>query len=467
MLKADIRSTNNLTLKSCQNLVYLDTSLSLLYNNFEGAKLQNPNVKRRFLIAISLVLFFVHLSFIGRCKDRYKIKTIVIDAGHGGHDAGCLGASSREKHVALDIALKLGKLIESNYPDINVVYTRKTDVFIPLHERANIANKAHADLLICIHLNAGGKAAFGSETYVMGNHKTESNLDVAKRENATILLEDDYLKKYDGFDPNSPEANIIFSLYQSQFMSQSLLFASNIQDEFTEYAGRNNRGVKQAGFLVLYKTAMPAVLIECGFLTHDAEEKYLASDKGQQTMATAIYRAFKEYKVDMESTSENNVKSDIPPKSEPVKTEKEPTITPPVEQAKTTKTDTPEEKSPVTSPTSTTATLPSSTPEKQNSGLAEKVLNDLNSPSVFISVQIGASKNPGTDNSKFETIESINIVQCTDGYTRYCVGKYLSIAEARKKLNQVKSSGKADAFLTAFNGNQRISLQEAEKLIKK
>jgi N-acetylmuramoyl-L-alanine amidase len=423
-------------------------------------------VKNRFLIAISLVLFFVHLPFTGQNKDSYKIKTIVIDAGHGGHDAGCLGASSREKHVALDIALKLGKLIEANYPDINVVYTRKSDVFIPLHERANIANKAHADLFICIHLNAGGKGAYGSETYVMGNHKTESNLDVAKRENATILLEEDYLKKYDGFDPNSPEANIIFSLYQSQFMSQSLLFASNIQDEFTEYAGRNNRGVKQAGFLVLYKTAMPAVLIECGFLTHETEEKYLASDKGQQTMATAIYRAFREYKVDMEFSS-GNEKTEIIPKPESGKVEKEPVVIPPVEQVKTTKTETPEEKPSPTPPPTISKTPPTTTPEKQHSGLAEKVLNEVHSPPIFISVQIGASKNPGSDNSKFSSIESINIVECTDGYTRYCVGKFLSLAEARKKLNQLKASGLEDAFLTAFKGNQRITIQEAEKLIKK
>ncbi|MBP6511516.1 MAG: N-acetylmuramoyl-L-alanine amidase [Bacteroidia bacterium] len=416
-------------------------------------------------------MFFVHLSFTGQGKDAYKIKTIVIDAGHGGHDAGCLGASSREKHVALDIALKLGKMIETNYPDIRVIYTRKSDVFIPLHERANIANRAHADLFICIHLNAGGKAAYGSETYVMGNHKTESNLDVAKRENATILLEDDYLKKYDGFDPNSPEANIIFSLYQSQFMSQSLLFASNIQDEFTEYAGRNNRGVKQAGFLVLYKTAMPAVLIECGFLTHEPEEKFLVSDKGQNTMAAAIYRAFKEYKVDMETTSGNSA-ADPSPKSDPVKMEKDPVPVPPVEEVKVLKPDSSEEKV-VVNPTPhlpqppTTTPTPTPTPSKQNTGLKDKILNDIKSPAVFISVQIGASKNPASDNSKFTTIESINMVECADGFTRYCIGKYLTIADARKKLNQVKANGRADAFLTAFNGNQRITIQEAEKLINK
>ncbi|MBK9637775.1 MAG: N-acetylmuramoyl-L-alanine amidase [Bacteroidetes bacterium] len=415
-------------------------------------------------------MFFVHLSFTGQSKDTYKIKTIVIDAGHGGHDAGCLGSSSREKHVALDIALKLGKMIETNYPDINVIYTRKSDVFIPLHERANIANRAHADLFICIHLNAGAKAAYGSETYVMGNHKTESNLDVAKRENATILLEDDYLKKYDGFDPNSPEANIIFSLYQSQFMSQSLLFASNIQDEFTEYAGRNNRGVKQAGFLVLYKTAMPAVLIECGFLTHEPEEKFLASDKGQLTMATSIYRAFKEYKVDMETTSGSSA-SDHSQKSVPVKNEKDPVSIPPAEEIKLVKSDSIEEKI-VTNPSASHSSPPpipppiaASIPVKQNSGLKEKILNDIKPTPVFISIQIGASKNPTSDNSKFANIESINVVECSDGFTRYCIGKYQSIADARKKLNQVKSNGRADAFLTAFNGNQRITIQEAEKLL--
>jgi N-acetylmuramoyl-L-alanine amidase len=355
-------------------------------------------------------------------------------------------------------------MIETNFPDIHVVYTRKTDVFIPLHERANIANRAHADLFICIHLNAGGKTAYGSETYVMGNHKTENNLDVAKRENATILLEDDYLKKYDGFDPNSPEANIIFSLYQSQFMSQSLLFASNIQDEFTEYAGRNNRGVKQAGFLVLYKTAMPAVLIECGFLTHEPEEKFLASDKGQNTMAAAIYRAFKEYKVDMESTTGNNSVSDQNSKAEPVKIEKEPISVPPLEDAKIVKPDSTVVKVVSNSPPPPT---PAPTPTKQNSGLADKILNDINAPTVYISVQIGASKNPASDNSKFNSIESINMVECTDGFTRYCIGKYLSIADARKKLNQVKANGRADAFLTAFNGNQRITIQEAEKIINK
>ncbi|HRB38463.1 MAG TPA: N-acetylmuramoyl-L-alanine amidase [Bacteroidia bacterium] len=237
----------------------------------------------------------------GTYKEPYRIKTIVIDPGHGGHDSGCLGASSKEKQIALEVALKLGEMITQKYPDVKVIYTRKTDEFVELHERAAIANRNHAELFICIHCNSGSPAAFGAETYVMGLHKTEDNLNVAKRENAAVLLEKDYKQKYDGFDPNSPEANIVFTLYQNAYLTQSLKFASAVQQQFEVYAGRYNRGVKQAGFLVLYKTAMPSVLIETGFLTNRTEEKYLLTEKGQNAVATSIFRAFMEYKLDMET----------------------------------------------------------------------------------------------------------------------------------------------------------------------
>jgi N-acetylmuramoyl-L-alanine amidase len=224
------------------------------------------------------------------------IKTVVIDPGHGGHDSGCLGASSNEKNVALKVSLRLGKLIEENFPDIKVLFTRKTDVFVELHRRAQIANQAKADLFICIHCNAGPKTAFGSETFVMGLHKTNENLDVAKRENSVILKEENYEMQYDGFDPNSPEANIIFSMFQHAFLEQSLYFAGRVQHEFRTHANRHDRGVKQAGFLVLYKTAMPSVLIETGFLTNAEEEKYLNSNDGQDKIANSILRAFSSYK---------------------------------------------------------------------------------------------------------------------------------------------------------------------------
>lgn len=231
----------------------------------------------------------------------YKIKTIVLDAGHGGHDVGCLGIHSKEKDVTLALALKTGKLIEEHFPDVKVIYTRKTDVFIGLMERANIANKAKADLFISFHCNANkNKAAYGAETYAMGLHVSEANLSVAKRENEVILLEENYEKNYDGFDPSSTEAYIIFSLYQNVNIDKSLYLASKVQEQFTNKLKRYNRGVKQAGFIVLYKTNMPSILIESGFLTNKAEEEFLTSAEGQDNIANSVYLAFKTYKEDLE-----------------------------------------------------------------------------------------------------------------------------------------------------------------------
>lgn len=257
-------------------------------------------MKRVIIIVTLLLLTTVIYSFAPANKNGYRIRTIVIDAGHGGHDTGCLGSEAKEKQVALAIALKLGRMIEERFPEVKVVFTRKTDVFVELRERAAIANRNHADLFICIHCNSGNKAAYGVETFVMGLHKTDDNLNVSKRENASVLLEKDYKTNYDGYDPNSPESNIIFNLYQNAYMEKSLTFATKVQAQAEEYGGRFNRGVKQAGFLVLYKTAMPSVLVETGFLTHPNEENFLDSDKGQVTMASVIFKAFKEYKVDME-----------------------------------------------------------------------------------------------------------------------------------------------------------------------
>jgi len=236
-------------------------------------------------------------------KDLYKVKKVVIDAGHGGKDYGCHGSHSHEKHIALAIALKLGKALKKQVPDIEVIYTRDSDVFVTLNERAAIANKHKADLFISIHCNsAENLSAKGTETFVMGLHKTNSNLAVAKRENQVILLEDDYTAAYDGFDPNSPEAHIVFSLYQNAYLAQSIFFASLVEESFKKQAGRASRGVKQAGFLVLHKTAMPSVLVETGFLTHQTDENFLKTEKGQTIMTNAILDAFKTYKTQMERT---------------------------------------------------------------------------------------------------------------------------------------------------------------------
>jgi len=223
------------------------------------------------------------------------IKTVVIDPGHGGHDPGCLGSGSQEKKIALKISLKLAELIKKNHPDVQVILTRNQDVFVPLHERAAIANRNNADLFISIHCNyfPSSKKTYGSETYVMGLHTAQHNLEVAKRENAAILLEDNYEKNYE-YDPNSPEGHILLSVFQNAYLEQSITFANFIESHFSKKE-RRSRGVKQAGFMVLKETTMPSVLVETGYLSHSEEDQFLKSDQGQQVIAGSIASAFKDY----------------------------------------------------------------------------------------------------------------------------------------------------------------------------
>ena len=283
------------------------------------------NIQKRYHKQFLLLLIFnIFLFSVGfsQVNEKYSIKTVVIDAGHGGKDSGALGRKAKEKDIALDIALKLGTYIEEFIPEVKVIYTRTTDVFIPLNERANIANKNKADLFISIHLNGNKDSrAYGTETYAMGLHKTEGNLEVAKIENSAILFEEDYTTNYEGFDPKSSESYIIFSFLQNTFLDQSLNCASFIEKEFKTKALRKSRGVKQAGFLVLWKTTMPSVLIEAGFLTNPREEKYLMSKTGQEYIASAIYRAFKNYKITIEEKSSFVAKIDssiIKPESDSI-----------------------------------------------------------------------------------------------------------------------------------------------------
>ena len=224
--------------------------------------------------------------------------TVVIDAGHGGNDPGAIGRKGKEKEINLEVALKLGKFIERNCGDTHVIYTRKRDVFIPLHRRAEIANNAKADLFISIHTNSLAKRTTrvsGTETYTLGLHRTKENLEVAKKENAVILIEDNYKQQYAGFNPNSSESYIIFEFMQDKNLSQSVSFASAIQNEFKQ-CHRVDRGVHQAGFLVLRATSMPSVLVELGYISNPNEETYLLSEQGTTTLAKAIYRAFLTYK---------------------------------------------------------------------------------------------------------------------------------------------------------------------------
>lgn len=235
-----------------------------------------------------------------------KIKTICIDAGHGGRDPGALGKSIKEKEVALAIALKLGKLINGRFPDINVVYTRQEDVFIELYQRAEIANKAKADLFISIHANSNvKKEANGVEFWVLGLHKADENLEVAKKENAALQFEQNVRTNY-GFDPNSPEGNIIMTMKQSLYLDKSIQFAKAIENKFTADEAQVVRGTKQAGFLVLYKTAMPGVLVEIGFISNPDEEQYMSGDFGQQKIANKIVNAFADYKRNYENGALNS-----------------------------------------------------------------------------------------------------------------------------------------------------------------
>lgn len=251
-------------------------------------------VKRTFLyINLVIALFFV----LPVSQAKEKTFTVVIDAGHGGKDPGARGSSINEKAINLAVALRLGSLISEKHDDVKVIYTRKTDVFIELDERANIANRNKADLFISIHTNAvkRGSSVSGTETYTLGLARTDENLEVAMRENSAILLEDNYLQKYEGFDPTSSESYIIFEFMQNKHMEQSISLASEVQKCFAS-AKRNNRGVRQAGFLVLRKTSMPSILVELGYISNPAEERFMRTKEGQNKLATTIYNAFTKYK---------------------------------------------------------------------------------------------------------------------------------------------------------------------------
>jgi len=259
----------------------------------------------RFLFTSNLLIILTIFLFImpQKSEAQYKINTIVIDAGHGGKDPGAVGKKAYEKKITLAIALKLGKYIETKLKGVKVIYTRKTDVFIELFKRAEVANKHNAQVFISIHVNSlNNSKPYGTSTYVMGVDKSKENLEVAQRENSVILKEKGYKKNYKGFDPNSPESHITLSLLQNAYLEQSLLLAQKVQNQFKTRAGRKDRGVRQAGLVVLWNATMPAILVETGFISNSVEEKYLLSDYGQSIIASAIFRAFRDYKNEIEKT---------------------------------------------------------------------------------------------------------------------------------------------------------------------
>lgn len=268
------------------------------------------------LVVLFVVLCCVSVPSFSQKRGVGKVKTVVIDPGHGGAKPGAIGKRIQEKDLVLQIAMKFGKLIKDNYPDVNLIYTRSTDVDINLSERAHIANRAKADLFISIHANSyPNSTPTGVETYVMGLSQSKANMEVAKKENADILLESGYERNsdYKGFDPNSPESYVMFAMYQNAYLDKSLNFAQAIQNQYKENIKTINRGVKQAEIFVLYKTAMPAVLTEVGFISNPEEEDFMVSDEGQAKIVMSLFNAFVSYKSMEEGTKKpTNLKIDLP-----------------------------------------------------------------------------------------------------------------------------------------------------------
>ena len=371
------------------------------------------NACRVILLAV-IVLFSNTKSW----AQSSKIKTVVIDAGHGGHDPGCHGAHNNEKEVCLAMALKLGSLIKEGYPDIKIIYTRSTDVFVELAERANIANRNNADLFICIHANAGSTTAYGSETYVLGLHRTDAQQKVAERENASIALEDDKGAKYRSYDL-TPDGIIALQFQLAVFHRQSILFAEMIQKEFKRI-GRYDRGVKQAGFLVLYKTTMPSVLIETAFLPNPTEEKLIGSAEGQQKMAQSMFDAFVNYKNATEGRT-------------------------------------------VVGGTSVQHNIEPAPVQSNNAQAQEKVKEQ----GLIFKVQIEtASKAISTKSSHFKGLEIFEYQD--NSLYKYCAGYFPNNLQGAKNYkDELTKMGFSNAFVVAFLDGERISIEKALKLAEK
>lgn len=489
------------------------------------------------LIIVLLTPFSLHAA-------GEKVSTIVIDPGHGGKDAGAVGKNCYEKDIALKVALKFGELINQNFPDVKVIYTRKDDRFVELRQRGRIANQNHADLFVSIHCNSTeGKEAKGVETWIMGNHKNDANLKVAQLENSAILQEQNHEANYDNFDPNSPDAYIIFSLYQNAFMDQSLGFAAKLQEQYGQRVPSPNRGIKQAGFLVLWSCALPSVLTEIGFISNPTEEKFLNSEDGQLKIATSLFNAFKEYKYQVEGFN-NQAEVKKPAAAEPAKPAAAP-AKPAVEPAK-----------PVTEPTKPVAdsTKPVATPEKpaiepakpatepvkpaaadttrptakptdipsaasvlndtahtqtvaespapeppsapkpdtaqpqpaepaapvietpapdtvQTEAVIESPAPDLEpapAPRLVFKIQFASSStDKPLDAPEFKNLNLPVLSKYEDnGLFKYCCGEAETPEAAQQILRQVQEAGFKDAFMVVFSNGQRISTQEAYRILQ-
>ncbi|RCT54159.1 N-acetylmuramoyl-L-alanine amidase [Winogradskyella sp. KYW1333] len=364
--------------------------------------------KRPYIIVFLAFTFITYLTSLNSVYAQDDMFVVVIDAGHGGDDPGNLGNGHKEKHIALKIALEVGKALESN-EDIKVIYTRKKDVFIELHERANIANRADADLFVSIHCNAHSSQAYGTETFVLGEKNTGRNFEVAKRENEVIFLEENYEENYAGFDPSSPESTIAIGIEQEVYVEQSIVLARKIEDNFIGKAKRKSRGLKQASLLVIRNTYMPSVLVEVGFLTNKREGAYLNTKKGQSSMAKAIKNAIIAYKKELDQNISTNI-----------------------------------------------------------AGLNEDISNEYEDlPQVYsgvtFKVQIAASsKNLAPKSYNFNGLSDITKDKVGNLY-KYYYGDTSDYSKVKQLLQEAKTKGYTSSFVVAYKNGERIDVSDVLK----
>ena len=401
------------------------------------------NCYRTFLLLLYSILVAGNPAAFASELRNSKPMVVVIDPGHGGKDPGAVNKSIREKDIVLGIGLKLGKYINEQFPDVKVVYTRSNDVFVPLIERSKIANKNKADLFISLHANhCGTPPTRGTETFVLGLHRSNDNLEVAKKENSVILLEENYETTYEGFDPNQSESYIMFELVQDVYMDQSVFFADAIQNQFKTRLASPNRGVKQAGFLVLRQSSMPSVLVEAGFLSNQAEANYLNSEEGQRTIALSLLEAFRKFKgkntmattESMAEVRQSNssqpvsVSKDAAPESKAVKAEVKKEL-PPVEKKDT---------------------KPEITKPEEISNSSVQTENNK-----YFSIQVGANTTPVEPAAhNFKGLKEVRREKM-DKYYRYYVGKEPSLEKIAPLLQQVKTKF-PQAFIVSFIDGNRV-----------
>lgn len=416
------------------------------------------------MLRSSLKLFLAGLLLVAgivtaQADARGKDFVLVIDAGHGGHDAGACGSFSKEKDINLKVALEVGRLVQNNCPEVKVVYTRKTDVFVPLQRRADIANRNKANLFISIHTNSlpEGKIAYGAETYTLGMARADANLEVAKRENSVIVYEKNYQQTYKGFDPNKTESYIIFELMQDRYMKESVELARYIQQQYVNTAGRKNKGVHQAGFLVLRNTSMPAVLTELGFISTPAEERFLNTKEGVKKLGRSIYNGFKTYYDRYQARLAGVQSASAAPVAEaepetPTDTPK-PAATPqPAKATKSETANTSREDTPASEP------VPSRKAEATDSAATD-------GRPVFKVQVLASSKQIAADDKQLKGLAPIEVYR-DNGLYKYTYGSSTDYQEMKQVRKDILDRF-PEAFIVAFVNGERVGLGEAIRMSKK